>query len=158
MIYTLPGRLIFAAATLLLVFWLFWRSCPCELVAGPALPGPVNTEQIADWGFANTAGVCQLEVGRWIPLSVNLGCMADARGHLYISCWVCERTYWSARALRDPDARIRIAGQVYPVRLRRVTDPNILDQAWQARTDKIGFGRGETRPDHWWSFVATSRG
>jgi hypothetical protein len=46
MIYTLPGRLIFAAATLLLVFWLFWRSCPCELVAGPALPGPVNTEQL----------------------------------------------------------------------------------------------------------------
>ena len=62
--------------------------------------------------------------------------MADDAGALYLSCSVCEGKYWSGRAMANPDARIRIAGQVYPVRLSRLQDAEILDLAWLARGSK----------------------
>ena len=83
--------------------------------------------------------------------------MADGDGALYLSCSVCEGKYWSGRALVNSDARLRIAGQVYPVRLTRLQDAETLDVAWLARASKTGFGVGKPRPDHWWSFAVVSR-
>jgi len=42
-------------------------------------------------------------------------------------------------------------GMVYPVSLRRVTDTQELDLAWQARAQKLGR-EPAPRPQHWWSF------
>jgi hypothetical protein len=114
-------------------------------------------EPVSDWAFANAAGLCQIQVQGVIPWSVNLNCMADGDGALYLSCSVCEGKYWSGRALVNSDARVRIAGQVYPVRLTRLQDAETLDAAWLARASKTGYGVGEPRPDHWWSFAVVSR-
>ena len=131
--------------------------CPCERIPGSVLFGVEVKEPVSDWSFANSARLCQIQVQGVIPWSVNLNCMADDAGALYLSCSVCEGKYWSGRAMANPDARIRIAGQVYPVRLSRLQDAEILDVAWLARGSKTGFGVGEPRPDHWWSFAVVSR-
>ena len=131
--------------------------CPCERIPGSVLFGAEVAEPVSDWSFANSAGLCQIQVQGVIPWSVNLNCMADGDGALYLSCSVCEGKYWSGRALVNSDARLRIAGQVYPVRLTRLQDAETLDVAWLARASKTGFGVGKPRPDHWWSFAVVSR-
>ncbi len=129
-------------------------SCRCERIPGLKLSGTENVDPVNGWEFANSAGLCQLEVAGVIPHSINLNCMSDGP-NLYISCSRCDGKYWSGVALAEPRGRIRIAGTVYPIELARVTDTAELDHAWTVRAEKLrNFGRGvdTPRPDHWWSF------
>jgi hypothetical protein len=154
-IKTLLGALLGVVVIGLLMTYIV--RCPCERIPGTVLFGVEVEEPVSDWAFANAAGLCQIQVQGVIPWSVNLNCMADGDGALYLSCSVCEGKYWSGRALVNSDARVRIAGQVYPVRLTRLQDAKTLDAAWLARASKTGYGVGELRPDHWWSFAVVSR-
>jgi len=131
--------------------------CPCERVPGTVLFGTQVEARISDWSFANEVRLCQIEVQGVIPWSVNLNCMADAQGSLYLSCSRCDGKYWSGRALVNPAARIRIGGDLYPVNLSRVEVPSRLDHAWRTRAAKTGMGVDRQRPNHWWSFAVTSR-
>jgi hypothetical protein len=131
--------------------------CPCDRMPGTLLFGPQVSAPVSDWSFANELRLCQIEVQGVIPWSVNLNCMADAQGKLFLSCARCDGKYWSSRALSNPDARIRIGGDLYPVRLARVQVDERLDHAWRTRAAKTGMGVDRPRPDHWWSFAVTSR-
>ena len=136
----------------------FIAVCPCERTPGTVLSGEQIDTPITDWHFANDAPLCQIEVQADITWSVNLNCMSDAQGQLYLSCARCDGKYWSTAALARPDkGRIRIAGKIYPVVLRRVTAPAELDIAWAARAAKTGRGADQPRADHWWSFRLESR-
>jgi len=66
----------------------FWFVCPCAQMPGGALAGTQSVEPVEDWTFVNDAGLCQLQVDRGVPWSVNLNCMA-ADGILYVSCARC---------------------------------------------------------------------
>jgi len=145
------------AIALLAVLMTFVVRCPCERIPGTVLSGNTVTAAVSDWAFANDERLCQIEVQGIIPWSVNLNCMADAAGAMYLSCARCDGKYWSGRALVNADARIRIGSDIYPVRLSRVLQPEILDRAWHARAAKTGMGVDQPRPEHWWSFAATSR-
>ena len=131
--------------------------CPCERMPGTVLLGSQIDAPVSDWSFANDVRLCQIEVQGVIPWSVNLNCMADAQGALYLSCARCDGKYWSGRALAHPDARVRIGVDLYPVRLSRVQEAARLDHAWRTRAAKTGMGADSPRPDHWWSFAVTSR-
>ena len=133
----------------------FWFQCPCERIPGGPLSGPEKPERIGDWSFANQPGLCQLEVDRGIPWSVNLNCMS-ANGKLYLSCANCEGKGWSTAALSRPHARIKILKTIYNVSLQRVLDPGELDRAWQARAFKRSRKSPSARTDDWWSFRAQS--
>ncbi len=128
--------------------------CPCERAPGLWLSGEEISTPVEDWTFANDAGLCQLEVKTWRPHSINLNCMSTGPD-LFVSCSYCQEKYWSNTALVYPEGKIKIAGQLYPVRFERVTDPVWLDIAWRARALKLNREAGE-RPDHWWSFKLTS--
>jgi hypothetical protein len=134
----------------------FWFVCPCERTPGGPLSGEVVTSAVDDWSFANDVRLCQLEVDRVIPWSVNLNCMSTS-GALYVSCSQCAGKAWSSAALEKPEGRIRIVERVYPVTLARLIDVSMLDVAWRARAQKLGRGLDTPRPDHWWSFQLTSR-
>lgn len=163
---THAARMAGAAAgtllTLLLVgavagflIWFFY--CPCERTPGGWLLGEEVDEPVTDWSFANEVPLCQIQVSRgFLPHSINLNCMASD-GELYLSCASCEGKTWSTAAIADPRARLRIGGKVYPVRLQRVEDPAVLDEAWRARARKIGRGAETPRQDGWWSFHVVSR-
>jgi len=135
----------------------FWFVCPCERTPGGPLSGERRSVAIDDWSFANDVDLCQIEVDRGIAWSVNLNCMADDSGALYLSCARCDGKAWSTAAISNSAGRIRIDGKVYPVTLTRVEEGGLLDVAWQARANKLGRGRDTKRPDHWWSFQITSR-
>ena len=132
--------------------------CPCERTPGMWLSGDLQTALVDDWSFANdrsVAPLCQSEVRSWRPHSINLNCMADDEGRLFLSCAQCDGKTWSTMVLNNPEARIRIGERLFPVKVRRVTDEATLDLAWQARARKVG--REPTpRPPHWWSFELVS--
>lgn len=138
--------------------WFFY--CPCERTPGGYLLGERASEPVTDWSFANdmnTVPLCQIEVNAGLlPHSVNLNCMAD-NGELYLSCASCEGKRWSTAALKNPNARLRAAGIIYPVTLTRVTDPATLERAWIARAAKRGRPTDTPRQDGWWSFRVVSR-
>lgn len=142
------------ALTALLVYVFY---CPCERTPGGWLLGREVDEPVTDWSFANEVPLCQIQVSRgfW-PHSVNLNCMASA-GRLFLSCAGCDGKVWSSAARADPEARLRIGDRVYPVRLTRVSDPAVLDEAWQARAAKTGRGADGLREDGWWAFRVESR-
>ncbi|MEQ8859855.1 MAG: hypothetical protein RIC56_14525 [Pseudomonadales bacterium] len=132
--------------------------CPCDRAPGGWLLGDVVAEPVEDWSFANDEPLCQIQVfrgGVW-PHAINLNCMAS-EGRLYLSCAGCEGKAWSTAALAHPEARLRLGARVYPVRLTRVEDPAVLDEAWNARARKTGRGEGSPRQDGWWSFRVVFR-
>ncbi len=130
--------------------------CPCQRFPGGWLLGSEVTEPVSDWSFANQVPLCQIQVGGWLPHSVNLNCMSS-RGKLYLSCARCEGKRWSTYALANPSGRIRLSGTVYPVSLTRVENPEVLDEAWRARAEKVGRQPTRPRSEDWWSFSVKSR-
>jgi hypothetical protein len=78
-------------------------------------------------------------------------------GKLYLSCASCDGKAWSTAVLADPEARLRLDDRVYPVRVTRVEDPAVLDEAWRARAEKVGRGLDIPRQEGWWSFRVESR-
>lgn len=130
--------------------------CPCERTPGGWLLGDEITGPVADGSFANDVGLCQIQVSAVLPHSINLNCMS-ANGKLYLSCSRCDGKYWSNAALENSLARIRIDDRVYPVKITRVQDPKVLDEAWLARVTKLGRSTESQRPGHWWSFNIVSR-
>ena len=142
--------------------WFF--TCPCERMPGAYLSGERVGEPVTDWRFANQVQLCQIQTQSGIlPHAINLNCMADNNGELFLSCSECEGKRWSTAALENPAGYIRLNGLVYPISLRRLRDSSELDNAWQTRARKLANLRGQTldeiseRPDHWWSFAITSR-
>ncbi len=138
------------------VVWFFY--CPCERTPGGWLLGEQVEEPVEDWTFANDVPMCQVQVSRgFLPHSINLNCMATSDGRLFLSCASCDGKVWSTAALENPEARLRLGERVYPVRLTRVQDPDVLDEAWQARARKTGGGLDVPRQEGWWSFRVESR-
>ena len=130
--------------------------CPCDRTPGGWLLGETVAEPVSDWSFVNAVPLCQIQVGSWLPHSVNLNCMSS-EGKLYLSCARCDGKFWSTVALEIPEARIRMAGKVYPVKVSRVEDSRTLDEAWIARAAKLGRPLDTPRADGWWSFRVESR-
>ena len=137
-------------------FAVYFFYCPCERTPGGWLLGEEVEEPVRDWSFANQVPLCQIQVSRGIlPHSINLNCMAS-NGDLYLSCASCEGKVWSTAVLEDPQARLRIGEKVYPVRVTRIEDPAVLDEAWRARAQKAGQGHDAPRQEGWWSFSVES--
>lgn len=160
LLYALSGVavLVISAAAV----WFF--ACPCERMPGAYLAGERVDEPVADWTFANQVELCQIQTRSGIiPHAINLNCMADNSGDLFLSCSQCEGKRWSTAALENPQGYIRLNGQVYPISLRRLRDSQELDNAWQSRARKLAALRGQAvedipdRPGHWWSFQVSSR-
>ncbi len=152
----LIGLLVIASCAAIGALLYYFFSCPCERTPGGYLLGEEISEAVADWSFANDVRLCQIEVKRLLPHSVNLNCMS-AGGELFLSCAGCEGKTWSTAAMNNPLARIRLNDRVYPVRLSRLTDPARLDLAWRAREEKLGRSPDRPRQAGWWSFAVVSR-
>lgn len=154
-----PARTLLLALLGIVVIGLlmtYLLRCPCERIPGSTLSGQTVSDVITDWSFANDVALCQVQVQGLVPWSINLNCMADVEGALYLSCSRCDGKYWSGRALANPQARLRVGNRVYPVLLNRLNDSDALDHAWRTRAAKTGLGLDRSRPDHWWSFRVTT--
>ena len=128
---------------------------PCGPIPGGGLGGSEFGEPVKDWTFVNDVPRCAVEVRPADPHSVTVNCMSWEQ-RLFVSCSSCEGKTWSAIALAEPEARIRIGSRIYPVELERVEGAARLDAVWRARGAKLG-NEPEPRPDGWWTFELRSR-
>lgn len=152
-------RLIIAALVIIpLVGVSYWAiQCPCDQTPGLYLRGVEASEKVTDWSFVNQVPLCQVQVDTGLlPHALNLNCWADTKGDLYLSCAGCEGKRWSAAAVANSAARLRVGQTVYPVSLTRVEDGQ-LDQAWASRSIKLAGSPTDPRPGGWWSFRVVSR-
>jgi len=152
--FRIPALLLLAALSIAGV--VYAMSCPCERTPGLWVSGEPVEEPVADWSFANDAGLCQIQVSGVLPHSVTLNCMSTGQ-RLFVSCSDCEGKRWSGYALADPEGWIKIGEFRYPVLIKRVDEASQLDKAWVARLRKVSRNQRPLRPDHWWSFELTSR-
>ena len=128
-----------------------------ERMPGGVLNGEVVTAPVADWSFAQEAGLCQLEVRPSFPHSVTLNCFA-LNGQLYIGCMACEGKMWSTYVGSDPSARVRISGKVYAVTLNRISHPDEMWVPWLSRWQKLrGNSDAPEIPAGYWLYHVTSR-
>lgn len=142
-------------------------ACPCDTTPGFVLLGETQGEAVADWSFANSVPLCQIQVyAAWRPHAVNLNCMATTEGELFLSCSSCDTKYWARQVGPGESARLRLDGRVYPVVLSRVVDASVLDRAWAARVRKLQAlndpanpapDANAARPESWGSFWVRSR-
>ncbi len=94
---------------------------PCGPVPGGRLDGPVVESPVADWSFAEPFVGCQLELRPEDPHSINASCFV-VEGALYVGSWLPSRKRWVGLLADHPEARVRVAGRVYPVVPVRVED------------------------------------
>lgn len=97
---------------------------PVAVFPGGALDGPVKPAP-ASFAFAREAGTIQLETRPADPYSVNVHGAVAGEG-LYVSAGD-NRAAWVEHIETDPRVRVRIEGDVYELRARRVTDAAELD-------------------------------
>lgn len=136
-------------------YWAF--SCPCDRTPGLYLRGTEASEPVTDWSFANKVPLCQVQVDAGLlPHALNLNCWADSTGALYLGCASCEGKRWSAAAVANSEARLRLGTTVYPVTVTRVVDAADLDRIWASRAIKFDGG-GAPRSESWWTFRVVSR-
>ena len=160
------GLLASLAAVAVVLFLYFSLVCPCDRTPGAYLFGDVVAEEITDWSFSNDVPLCQIQVWAGIrPHAVNLNCMATPQGELFLSCGNCDNKYWARQVGDNEQGRLRLNGTVYPVAIKRVTDPRVLDQAWDARAAKLQVhaaadnpapAPGSRRGEGWGSFQLVS--
>jgi len=128
-----------------------------ERIPGGVLDGEVVSEEIKDWGFVATAGLCDLETRVNFPHSVKLNCFNDGT-KLYIGCMSCEGKLWSGYISNDPRGRIRVEDKVYPVDLRRLETGPEMKSAWRSRLAKIRPGQEVPAiPEGYWMYHLSSR-
>ena len=139
-------------------------TCPCERTPGIYLSGERVRQPVNDWSFANQVELCQIQTRSGIiSHAINLNCMADEDGELFLSCAQCDGKRWSTAALLNPAGYVRLDGLVYPVNFEKLEAESELDIAWRSRALKLAILRGSAigevaeRPDHWWSFRVSSR-
>ncbi len=90
------------------------------LPGGPLL-GELVREPVRDWSFTDAHGEIQVQTRIGIlPYSVTTWSLSH-QGRLYVPARNGGAKRWVQRVLSDPEARIRIAGKVYPVRFELVT-------------------------------------
>lgn len=97
---------------------------PLPFLAGGKLAGPVLPTP-ASFAFAKDAGTIQLETRPEDPYSVNVAGAVVGDG-LYVSAGN-NRSRWVENIAASPLVRVRIEGDVYELRARRVTGAAEMD-------------------------------
>jgi hypothetical protein len=133
----------------LAMLFVFALGCsdPLLLMPGGRLDGEVRPAP-ADFSFAGSDGMAQLETRLDEPYSVNL-VYTVVDGRVYVNAGDTE-TRWVKNLTADPRARLRIDGVLYELSAERVTDAQELAafaQAWLAQST---FRRDPTSfPEVW---------
>ena len=112
---------------------------PLGPIRGGRLAGATVATPVADWSFAESYPLMQIEVRPEDPYSVNVNFIV-ADGRLYVDIGRPEDWNRWRRLIRDdPRARVRFGDRVYPVLAEPVTatdEITAVTAAWEARRGK----------------------
>ncbi len=116
---------------------------PSDRRPGLWLSGPVQQTLPADWSFTNEHPEIFLEVSTpyLLPHSVTIWC-AELDGNLYLGARAPETKRWPGWVDDDPDVRIKVAGDVYPVTLEPLTESASITAAAAAYAAKYDLSGG----------------
>ena len=136
---------------------------PLGPLAGGQLSGVQIDEHVTNWSFAADAEQVQLETrsADGSPHSVNVwSAVLDER--LYIPTSLVrgpespQQRGWVSHVMSQPEARLRIGEQIYPVTLSRITGPQQKVAVVKQLFAKYG-GDVSARSDQAWVFEVTYR-
>jgi hypothetical protein len=131
---------------------------PIGPLAGGELTGNERPAP-ADWSFTDAHETIVVEVGPNDPHSVTVICFV-VDNDLYIPAQGAADKDWPKMAIADGRAEVRIDGDLYPVQLIRVEDPNIRETAFRVAAEKypqIAQRASDGIPDTLWLFRAERR-
>jgi hypothetical protein len=132
---------------------------PSDRRPGTRLSGEL-TPLPADWSFTDAHDEIALEVSGLLglPHSVTIWC-ATLDGALFIGARAPETKRWPAWADADPDVRLKIAGELYEVRLTPLDAAATIGQLQAAFAKKYAIpapepGAPPPPPSRYWSVGA----
>ena len=143
------------AGALALVAILSVGAGPCGPIAGGKLSGNEVDSAVTDWSFAKDGAKCAIESRLSSPHSVTVACIPH-EGRLFVGCWECASKSWSGYVAREPEARIQIGNDIYPVLVKRAEDSGLTEAIWRTRAERLGE-EATSLPDTTWFFELSSR-
>jgi hypothetical protein len=135
--------LVLTVMTLLVLY--LNRSDPYGPVPGKRLRGEEVTESVDDWSFTEQYRRVTVEVRPSNPYSVFAGYFLMEKD-LYISS---AHSRWAEFLRDDPDMRIRLGDEIYPVRAIQVDDREGLERVHKAYTGKYPDRTPEEAAGRW---------
>ncbi len=135
-----------------------WIGCqPKDVRPGLWLRGESVEAHLDDWRFTNDIEEIFIETRPWygLPHSTTIWC-AELDGKLYVGSYGDQKKAWEKNIARNPEARLRIAGKIYQVKLTPVSDPNLTDALHAAYAQKYDMVEvfGDDIPQWWYYRVA----
>lgn len=128
---------------------------PLGPIPGGAFQGAVNPAPNPDW--SNLEEVIELEIRPSKPWSLSVwNVVVD--GEVYVPSAMGARRRWTAVVLDEPLVRVRTHGQIYEMRIERVTDPALRQRVGQAVVKRYELSPPEdSEDDTAWFFRLTPR-
>jgi hypothetical protein len=131
-----------------------WMGCqPKDERPGLWLRGEASEGQIGDWRLARDVEEIFIETRPWyrIPHSTTIWCV-ELDGALHIGSYGDEKKRWERNLERNPEARLRIAGKIYQVRVAPVTGRDLIDALDAAYAQKYDMAEvfGDEIPPWWY--------
>jgi hypothetical protein len=129
-----------ASIALLLGFGLLSAACqPKDTRPGLWLTGQRAEARVQDWRFTQEVEEIFVETRTWYGVrhSTTIWCV-ELDGGLYIGSYADDVKYWEENVARNPEARLRIQGRIYDVRVMPVASRELgerLDQRYAAKYD-----------------------
>jgi hypothetical protein len=127
---------------------------------GYRLAGDLVETRIENWRFTNAIDEVFIQTRPWylIPHSATIWCVALDQ-HLYIGSYgPGGKKRWELDILRNPNARLRIAGKIYDVRVQPVADAAIttaIDAAYAKKYDMAAVFENDV--PEWWYYEVVLR-
>ena len=135
-----------------------WIGCqPKDESPGLWLRGESVETHLDDWRFTKDIEEIFIETRPWYGLrhSTTIWCV-ELDGKLYVGSYGDQKKAWEKNIARNPEARLRIAGKIYQVKLTPVTDPDLTDALHAAYAQKYDMVEvfGDDIPQWWYYRVA----
>ncbi len=129
---------------------------PLGMLPGGALVSGERVEApVADWSFAAEIETIEMQLVADDTSRTTWIVVHDGRAYIPCSLGFPPGKKWYRRADRDGDARVRIDGRLYPVRLSRVHDEKLASELKEAARAK--YGGGPPSGSEVWFFAIESR-
>ena len=137
-----------------------WIGCqPKDESPGLWLRGESVEAHLDDWRFTKDIEEIFIETRPWYGLrhSTTIWCV-ELDGKLYVGSYGDQKKAWEKNIARNPEARLRIAGKIYRVKLTPVTDPDLTDALHAVYAQKYDMVEvfGDDIPQ-WWYYRVTQR-
>jgi hypothetical protein len=133
---------------------------PKDVRPGLWLRGESIEVKLDDWRFTDDIEEIFIETRPWYGHrhSTTIWCV-ELDGELYVGSYGDQKKAWEKNIARNPEARLRIAGKLYQVKLTPIADPDLSTALHAVYAQKYDMAEvfGDDIPQWWYYRVAQLR-